>query len=62
MAHLTAAQKLTLKADIIAKQAAGQPLFGITDDQAIAAWYSATATPAFVVWKSTVSIKVRLTT
>lgn len=56
MAHLNAAQKLTLKADIIAKQAVGQPFFGITDDQVIASWYSATATPAFIVWKSTVSI------
>lgn len=57
MAHLTTAQKITLKADIIAKQAVGQPLFGITDDQAIAAWYSATASPAFIVWKNSVTTR-----
>lgn len=56
MAHLTTAQKITLKADIIAKQAVGQPLFGITDEQAIAAHYSALAVPAFVCYKSNVTI------
>lgn len=55
--HLTPAQKTTLRADIIAKQAAGQPLFGVTNDVAIAAHYNGLAAPAFVLWKSAVSTR-----
>lgn len=39
---LSPAQKTTLRLDIIAKQAIGQPLFGVTDEQPIANYYNAT--------------------
>lgn len=34
---MTPAQKATLKADILAKQASGQPLFGVVNEAEIAA-------------------------
>lgn len=54
---LSPAQKVVFKADIIAKQANGQPLFGVTNEQIIADHYNALASPAFVVWKSSVTTR-----
>ena len=50
---LTAAQKVTLRADIAAKQAAAQPLFGVTNEQVIADYYNAVLN-TYIVWKSAV--------
>ena len=50
--HLDPAQKATLKANITAKQAAGQPLAGVTDEQVIANHYNAAGT--FIVWRTIV--------
>lgn len=47
---LTTAQKLIVKNDIIAKQASGQPLFGVTSEPAIAAYYNAAT--SYMVWRS----------
>ena len=52
---LTTAQKVTLKADIVAKQAVAQPLFGVTNEQVIADYYNA-APGTFIVWKSSVEL------
>ena len=51
--HLDPAQKATLKANITAKQVAGQPLAGVTDEQAIANFYNAAS--AFFVWRTNVT-------
>jgi hypothetical protein len=56
---LTSGQRATLKADIVAKSAAGQPLQALVaagDWDGVAAYYNATASPSFTVWKSNVSI------
>lgn len=50
---MTLAQKATLKADILAKQASGQPLFGISNEAQIAAYYNAQAVPPFYAWRTT---------
>lgn len=53
--NLTDPQKATLKADITAKQATGQPLVGVTNEQAIANFYNAQAAPAYIVEKTLLS-------
>jgi hypothetical protein len=58
MAHLTNAQLLTLKAAIAAETDptfVGYRTAGSTGQ--MAEWYSADASPAFVVWKSAVTIR-----
>lgn len=47
---LTTAQKITLKNDILAKQASAQPLFGVTDENIIAAYYNAASSSS--AWRS----------
>lgn len=47
---MTPTQKAAIKADILAKQASGQPLFGVTSEPVIAAYYNATT--SYVVWRS----------
>lgn len=56
MATLTTAQKTALKNDITAKQANGQPLAGVTDEQAIATYYN-TSVGTYIVWKSAVTVR-----
>ena len=56
---LTAAQTATLKADIIAKSASGQPLeamFAAQNWDGIADFYNALASPAFPVWQTAASV------
>lgn len=54
---LTIAQKLVLKAAIAAET---DPAFvtarNVSDDSAMAAFYNAQATPAYIVWKSLISV------
>ena len=52
---MTPAQRAALKADIIAKQASGQPLFGITSEPAIAAYYNAASGAS--AWRTEVPTK-----
>lgn len=55
---LTTAQIATLKADILAKSASGQPLEALFNAQnwdGIADFYNALASPDFWVWKTSVS-------
>ena len=52
---LTPPQKATLRTNITALQLSGQPLFGIVNEETIAAYYN-THTGAFFVWKSLVRI------
>lgn len=49
---MTPAQKATVRADILAKQASGQPLFGVVNEAAIAAYYNAQAAPTFYAWRT----------
>lgn len=52
---MTPEQVTALKADIIAKSAAGQPLFGITNEALIAAYYNADS--ATRAWRTEVPTK-----
>lgn len=53
---MTPEQKTILRADIIAKQAVGQPLFGITQEPSIKDYYNAlTGTKA---WRTDVPTKL----
>lgn len=52
---MTPAQKATIKADIIAKQASGQPLFGVTAENLIVAYYN--GFPGSVAWRTEVPTK-----
>jgi hypothetical protein len=57
MAHLTNAQLLTLKAAILAET---DPTFvafrNAGDEFSMAAWFNENTSPAFIVWKSSVSL------
>ena len=53
---MTPAQKATIKADILAKQASGQPLFGVTSEPAIAEYYNTAS--GSMAWRTEVPTKV----
>lgn len=52
---LNSEQKTVLAANILVLQASGQPLFGVTDEQAIANHYNAAASPDYYVKRSLLS-------